>query len=76
MQSEKERKGKEKKKKKEKSISVKLDLTTIHTLPRKEEDFEKHQMMWRKLDFNHRRQLHASASFFYVHKIKNAIMTK
>jgi len=46
------KKEKEQKKKKE-SIGVKRNFTTIHMSPKKEEDIETHQMMWRKLGFNH-----------------------
>jgi hypothetical protein len=82
---------KKEKEKKEKSIASKLGLTTIHTPPTKENDVEIHQMMWWKLDFNHRHQLQTPLEsgraakacqarvnnlFPYVYKIKNTPMTE
>jgi len=51
------KKEKEKKKKK-KLISVKSDLTTIYVPHVEEEDSKTHQIIRRKLDFNHHRQPH------------------
>jgi hypothetical protein len=54
------KKRRERKKRKEKLISVKSDITTINVPHIEEEDAKTHQIIRRKLDFNHHRQPHTA----------------